>query len=121
MDDESAPENAITSDKAWSPALRTGTAWSEYIVVDFVDIARINKIQVKTPTPGSVRGKTFRSVTAVKVEASNSFPYWNYVTQKGLGVDYMIELDQALQTRYIKLTFTASYETADASPIGVNE
>lgn len=118
MDIDSGPENAITTDKAWSPALRTGTAWAEYIVVDFVDIARINQIQVKTPTGGT---RTFRAVTKVKVEASNSYPYWNYVTEKGLDVNALIHLDQALQTRYIKLTFTANYDTPDASPIGVNE
>ena len=118
MDADSGPENAITTDKAWSPALRTGIAWAEYIVVDFVDIARINQIQVKTPTGGT---RTFRAVTRVKVEASNSYPYWNYVTEKGLDVNALIHLDQALQTRYIKLTFTANYDTPDASPIGVNE
>ena len=118
MDSDSGPANAITSDKAWSPALRTGIAWAEYIVVDFVDIARINQIQVKTPTGGT---RTFRQVTQVKVEASNSYPYWNYVTEKGLDVNALIHLDQALQTRYIKLTFKANYDTPDASPIGVNE
>ena len=49
----------------WSPALRTGKGWNEYLVFDFGVITRLNRVRVERPpdTPE----KTFRGLSKVKI------------------------------------------------------
>ena len=48
----------------WSPALRTGKGWNEYLVFDFGVITRLNRVRVEYPPAGE---KTFRGPAKVKI------------------------------------------------------
>ena len=103
---------------AWSPALRTGTGWSEYLLFDFIGVYRINRLKVQTPQEGSFL-INYREVESVTIEISNSLPFFNYITEKTPDVNSLIVLDAAVETRYIKLGIKAKMDNPDASPIGI--
>ena len=101
--------------KNWSPALRTGTGWNEYLVFDFGVIARLNQVKV-------VSTEDLRKVVRVKIEVTNSLPYFNYVTEKGIPPDQIVTLDSAVQARYAKLTVIAEAEkNPGVLPIGLSK
>ena len=103
---------------AWSPALRTGTGWNEYLLFDFIGVYRINRLRVETPPEGSFE-KNYREVESVTIEISNSLPFFNYITEKSPGIGGLIELDYAVETRYIRLGIIALMSNPDASPLGI--
>ena len=103
---------------AWSPALRTGTGWTEYLLFDFIGVYRINRLKVQTPQEGSFL-INYREVESVTIEISNSLPFFNYITEKTPDVNSLIVLDAAVETRYIKLGIKAKMDNPDASPIGI--
>ena len=52
---------------------------------------------------------------------TNSMPYFNYVTEKGVDSDKLVKLDKAVEARYAKLSLTVikSEGQADATPIAL--
>lgn len=84
-------------------------------------VARLNKIKIGTPEAGAIAGKTFRVAQKAKIEVSNSPPYFNYVTEKGIPVDKIVVLEKAVEARYVKISITPTMDNPDASPIAVYE
>lgn len=104
----------------WAPALRTGTGWEEYLIFDFRGVARLNGVQVGQPA--DFNGVTLRYGEYVKVEVSNSLPFFTYVTQQGIpSAPDFVKFDKAVEARYAKLVIIPNQDNPDASPIGVNK
>lgn len=106
--------------QVWSPALRTGTGWQEYLQFDFGTIARLNRVKIDTPPNGDIDGKTFIGVESIKIEVTDSPPYFNYVATKGIPPERIVELDSAVQARYARMTIFPKKENDPATTaIGV--
>ena len=99
----------------WSPALRTGVGWEEYLQFDFGTITRINRVKIETPPNGLIDGKDFRGVEMVKFEITNSLPNFNFVAWKGIPYSKMVDLDSAVQTRYMRLTIKPKQDKDSAT------
>ena len=82
---------------------------------DFGVIARLNQVKV-------VSTEDLRKVVRVKIEVTNSLPYFNYVTEKGIPPNQIVTLDSAVQARYAKLTVIAEAEkNPGVLPIGLSK
>ena len=103
----------------WSPALRTGTGWGEYLLFDFLATARLNGVRIGNKE--NINGKTYRVATSVKIEVSMSLPFYNYVVERGIPPDNIVRFDKAVEARYARLTIVPTMDNPDASPIGVNQ
>lgn len=119
MDDTSAPYNALSSTLAWSPALRTGKGWREYLLFDFLAVARLN--WVKVGTPKTINGKSYRVAADVIIETSNVASSFNFVKKQiGIPPDNTIKFGP-IEARYAKLIIIPTYDNPEASPVAVNE
>ncbi len=65
----------------WSPALRTGKAWREYLLFDFLTVARINKIKIAKTE--SLNGNSYRPPEEITFEVSNTPTHFNHVIKTG--------------------------------------
>ena len=72
-----------------------------------------------TPDDGTIDGKTFRRAESVKIEVTNSLPYFNFVAEKGIPHEQIVPLDNPVQARYARLTIKATPDDSGASAIGV--
>ena len=78
-------------------------------------------MRVETPPTGELDSGPFRGVEKFKIEMTNSMPYFDYVTEKGVDSDKKVKLDKAVEARYAKLSLTVikSEGQADATPIAL--
>lgn len=116
---EASPFNAISDDQVWSPAVRTGDKWANYLVFDFKMPMRISKVRVGTPE--TLNGRNYRIAERVRVESSNVPDKQYLLVEKALPGDKMIVFDKPIIARYIRLTIIPSYVNADSMAIGVNK
>ena len=73
------------------------------------------------PEPGAIDSKTFRGINKVKIEVTNSLPYFNFVDLKAPDLDKMIELKNPVQARYARITIQAQPNDDGYSAIGVHQ
>ena len=112
--------NCFSSPVAWSPALRTGQGWQDYLTFDFLDVARINRIHIGTNEV--VNSRRFRPATKVMLQISSTPNVFRDLMSVELPPDGNIEMDKPLLTRFVQVVIL---EVADGDeenePIGVNE
>jgi hypothetical protein len=105
--------------QAWSPALRDGIGWQEYLTFSFNSTARISALRIGTPT--SIGNKNFRSVFKVRIEVSSNCHHFTPVLESAIPVDNIIRFAKTLIASNLKIIFIGVDPTnADASPIGIN-
>ncbi len=105
---------------AWSPALRDGLSWTEYLKFTFGGTARITRVRIGTPF--TVNSIINRVVTKVRIEESTNCQYFSTVLEQGIPVNNIIEFPRPVVASVIKIVIIgADQSNQDASPIAVNE
>ena len=105
---------------AWSPALRDGSAWTEYLKFNFGGTARINKVRIGTPIMANM--VISRSVYSVRIESGSNCDTFKNKFETRIPTNNMIEFQDTVVASVIKITILGLDSFApDLSPIAVNE
>lgn len=102
----------------WSPALRTGTEWHDYLIFDLKKLTRISKVHVGTPA--SSAGNDLRKIETIRVEAGISPDLYFFVAESYPNQGF-ITFSSAVTARFIKLTVIPLANDAEPLPIGINK
>lgn len=122
MSSSSKPMHSTASENSgdvWSPAVRTGHGWRDYIDYDMLANVKIVKVDIGRPAG------TYRQVTKVKIQSSLVAEYFQDVKESVLsapagGTDEII-LDKPIVARHLRILIVdveANY--ADTRAIAIN-
>jgi len=110
---------ATEADVAWSPAIREGLDWIDYLDYDFRLTARINEIYVNQPN----------KISGIDVRHPKSVEIW-FMRAPGLVLGLLgeftvpssgkITLSTPLETRFLRIIPTVSSSGAVTDPMAVN-
>ena len=106
---------------AWSPALRDGSLWNEYLKFNLGGTARVTGIMIKSPA--LLNGISYRAISKVRIEASSNCENFVPVYDSGIPVDFTIRFAKTVVASNFKIVITGldSNDNSDTSPIGVNK
>ncbi len=107
--------------RAWSPALRTGKGWRDFVDFDLLENARINRVTVGRPGFSG-----FRSITKLKVQTSLVKDYFQdakeHTMTAAAGSYDNITFSTPVWARYVRiLVVEVDDNYADSQSIGINK
>lgn len=119
------PSLALSVDSAWSPAVRDGDHWQEYLQFDFLDVARVGRIHVGRNTFGG----NFRTAGRVRVTAAHTPGGANFGTvwEGDVPADNVVDLGRTVTARLMRIVILEAEDPpgrpvdAGPAPIGVSE
>ena len=116
MDEDHLPQNVLNAaDTAWSPAIRLGAGWNDYLQFDFRKNTRITKVKI-------ILKSESRKPTMIAIQVSNSGVTWRTVTTQEFKSNGEFIIYPAQETRYAKVIFK-KYEEDETSqiPAGIRQ
>ena len=107
--------------QVWSPALRYGSEYKNYIEFDFLIVARINQVYIGT-NEYPIGGDLYRTAKKVLIEAATSYGQYEFVTKKNIATDNLVTFTETVRARFVRITIL-EVTSADATsiPIGMNK
>ena len=107
---------------AWSPALRPGRGWKEYLLFDFRVNVRLTMVRIGKPTAvGTSQG--LRVLDTVTIEASNvPGNYYEYVSNGETYSNDTLIFDKPITARFAKIIIKpTSSGNEESYPLAVNK
>lgn len=86
--------------KVWRPPYRSGRDWHHWLQFDFLDVVRLNRVQI------TLDGNS-RVMEEITVQSSNT-PYAFSTVAKGLNT---INFPQAVMARYMRIVLSKPSDT----------